>query len=200
MTSKNYLMLCELYHPKLHGFDENSDPNIFGHHMVAYIKHSRESDNESDGGYSDDYNDDDDSSDENDELTLDNTIMQTYQNKYKNLVQNSLKFNINLEHKIVRNYINIVTKDNYITPHIGQRIYLSGDECVAIIKTTWLRIVQRCWRRVYKTRMQIINNIKRNPQYLLRREYDSKWSIRIPTIHGMFWNFNAWKTTTVMEH
>ena len=31
MTTKNYLMLCELYHPKLHGFDEKSDPNIFGH-------------------------------------------------------------------------------------------------------------------------------------------------------------------------
>jgi hypothetical protein len=166
MTTKNYLMLCELFHPKLHGFDEKSDPNVFGHYMVAYIKHSQESDNESDGGYSDDYNDGDDytddSSDENDELTLDNTIMQTYQNKYKNLVQNSLKFNINLEHKIVRNYINIVTKDNYITPQIGQRIYLSGHECVAIIKTVWLRIVQRCWRRVYKTRMQIINNIKRD--------------------------------------
>jgi hypothetical protein len=196
MTTKNYLMLCELYHPKLHGFDEKSDPNIFGHYMVAYIKHSEESDNESDGGHSDDYNDGDDytddSDDENDEVTLDNTIMQTYQNKYKFLVQNSLKFNINLEHKIVRNYINIVTKDNYITPHIGQRIYLSGHECVAIIKTMWLKIVQRCWRRVYKKRMQIIREINRNPQYLLRREYDSKWNnIRIPTIHGMFWNFNA---------
>ena len=195
MTTKNYLMLCELYHPRLHGFDEKSDPNIFGHYMVAYIKHSEESDNESDGRHSDGYNDGgdytDDSDDENDELTLDNTIMQTYQNKYKFLVQNSLKFNINLEHKIVRNYINIVTKDNYITPQIGQRIYLSGHECVAIIKTMWLRIVQRCWRRVYKKRMQIIREINRNPQYLLRREYDSKWNIRIPTIHGMFWNFNA---------
>jgi len=195
MTTKNYVMLCELYHPRLHGFDEKSDPNIFGHYMVAYIKHSEESDNESDGGHSDGYNDGDDytddSDDENDELTLDNTIMQTYQNKYKFLVQNSLKFNINLEHKIVRNYINIVTKDNYITPQIGQRIYLSGHECVAIIKTLWLRIVQRCWRRVYKKRMQIIREINRNPQYLLRREYDSKWNIRIPTIHGMFWNFNA---------
>ena len=195
MTTKNYLMLCELYHPLLHGFDENSDPNIFGHYMVTYIKHSEESDNESDGRYSDGYNDGDDytddSDDENDELTLDNTIMQTYQNKYKFLVQNSLKFNINLEHKIVRNYINIVTKDNYITPQIGERIYLSGDECVAIIKTMWLRIVQRCWRRVYKKRMQIIREINRNPKYLLRREYESKWNIRIPTIHGMFWNFNA---------
>ena len=196
MTTKNYLMLCELYHPKLHGFNEKSDPNIFGHYMVAYIKDNEMSDSESEySDYSDYYSDEDDytddSDDENDEVTLDNTIIQTYQNKYKNLVQNSLKFNINLEHKIVRNYINIVTKDNYITPHIGQRIYLSGDECVAIIKTMWLRIVQRCWKRVYKTRMQIITNIKRNPQYLLRREYNSKFSIRIPTIHGMFWNFNA---------
>ena len=186
MTTKNYLMLCELYHPKLHGFNEKSDPNIFGHYMVAYIKDNEMSDSESEySDYSDYY------SDEDDESILDQEMIQMFKNKYKNLVQNSLKFNINLEHKIVRNYINIVTKDNYITQQIGQRIYLSGDECVAIIKTMWLRIVQRCWRRVYKTRMQIITNIKRNPQYLLRREYNSKFSIRIPTIHGMFWNFNA---------
>ena len=186
MTTKNYLMLCELYHPKLHGFNEKSDPNIFGHYMVAYIKDNEMSDSESEySDYSDYY------SDEDDESILDQEMIQMFKNKYKNLVQNSLKFNINLEHKIVRNYINIVTKDNYITPQIGQRIYLSGDESVAIIKTMWLKIVQRCWRRVYKTRMQIITNIKRNPQYLLRREYNSKFSIRIPTIHGMFWNFNA---------
>lgn len=182
MTTKNYLMLCELYHPKIHGFDEKSDPNIFGHHMIIFIKDNEMSDNESD--YSD-------YTDENDEIILDKVIIQTYQNKYKHLIQKSLKFNINLEHKIIRNYINIVTKDNYITPHIGERIYLSGGECVAIIKTVWLKIVQRCWRRVYKTRMQIINDIKKNPNNLLRREYESKWNIRIPTAHGMFWNFKA---------
>ena len=187
MTTKNYLMLCELFHPRLHGFDEKSDPNIFGHHIVAYIKDNEISDGESE--YSDDYSDYD--SDESDELVLDQEIIRLFKNKYKRLLKNSIKYNINLEHKIVRNYINIVTKDNYITPHIGQRIYLSGDECVAIIKTMWLKIVQRCWRRVYKKRMQIIREINRNPQYLLRREYDSKWNIRIPTIHGMFWNFNA---------
>ena len=183
MTTKNYLMLCELYHPMLHGFDEKSDPNIFGHYMVAYIKDNESSDNESE--YEDYY------SDENDELVLDQEIIRLFKNKYKRLLKNSLEYNINLEHKIVRNYINIVTKDNYITPHIGQRIYLSGDECVAIIKTMWLKIVQRCWRRVYKERTQIINNIKKNSYYLLRREYDSKWNVRIPTIYGMFWNFNV---------
>lgn len=186
MTTKNYLMLCELFHPNLHGFDEKSDPNIFGHYMVAYIKDNETSDSESEySDYSGYY------SDEDDESILDNEIIKLFQNKYKVLIQQSQQFNINLEHKIVRNYINIVTKDSYITPHIGQRIYLSGDECVAIIKTMWLKIVQRCWRRVYKKRMQIISEIKRNPQYLLRREYDSKWNVRIPTIHGMFWNFNA---------
>jgi hypothetical protein len=188
MTSKNYLMLCELFHPNLHGFDENSDPNIFGHYMVAYIKDNETSDSESDY---DDYNSDEDDDWLDDESILDNEIIKLFQNKYKVLIQQSLQFNINLEHKIIRNYINIVTKDSYITPHIGQRIYLSGDECVAIIKTMWLKIVQRCWRRVYKKRMQIVREINRNPHYLLSREYDSKFNIRIPTIHGMFWGFNA---------
>ena len=188
MRTKNQLMLCELFHPKLHGFDEKSDPNIFGHYIITYVKNNEPSDNESD--YEDYYSDQDDSSTD-DCLILDEEIIRLLQNKYKRVVKNSLKFDIDLGHKLIRNYVNIVTKDNYITPQIGERIYLSGDECVAIIKTMWLKIVQRCWRRVYKTRMQIITNIKRNPQYLLRREYDSKWNIRIPTIHGMFWNFNA---------
>jgi len=182
MTTKNYLMLCELYHPLLHGFDEKSDPNIWGHYMVDIIKDNEMSDSE--------YDSDSDYSTDEDEFILDKVIIQTYKNKYKKLVENSLKFNINLEHKIIRNYVNIVSKDNYITPHIGERIYLSGDECVSIIKTVWLKIVQRCWRRVYKKRMQIIYNIKKDPHYLLRREYNSKWNIRIPSIHGMFWNFN----------
>lgn len=186
MTTKNYLMLCELYHPKLHGFDENSDPNIVGHYIVSYVKDNDTSDSENEY---DEY--DDSSGDENDELILDKEIIKLFQKKYKTLVKNSLKFNISLEHQIVRNYINIITKDSYITPHIGERIYLSGDECVAIIKTMWLKIVQRCWRRVYKKRMQIISSINRNTHYLSRREYDTKWNIRIPTIHGMFWNFNA---------
>jgi len=187
---KNYLMLCELFHPKIHGFDEKSDPNIFGHYMVIYIKDSNEI-NESDMSDSESEYSNHDSDDENDEYLLDNIITQTHQNKYKSLIKNSKKFNIHLEHKIIRNYINIITKDNYITPQIGQRFYLSGDECVAVIKTVWLRIVQRCWKRVYKKRMQIFNSIKKNPQYLLKREYDSKQHIRISTIHGMFWNFNA---------
>lgn len=186
MTTKNYLMLCELYHPKLHGFDENSDPNILGHYIVSYVKDNDTSDSENEY---DEY--DDSSGDENDELILDKEIIKLFQKKYKTLVKNSLKFNISLEHQIVRNYINIITKDSYITPHIGECIYLSGDECVAIIKTMWLKIVQRCWRRVYKKRMQIISTINRNTHYLSRREYDTKWNIRIPTIHGMFWNFNA---------
>jgi len=81
MTTKNYLMLCELYHPKLHGFDEKSDPNILGHHIVAYIKDNETSDSESD------YNDYSDEDDEwlDDELILDEEIIRLFKNKYKEI-------------------------------------------------------------------------------------------------------------------
>lgn len=185
-TTKNYLMLCELFHPYLHGFNENSDPNIFGHYIVAYIKDNETSDSESEySEYDDDYTND------TDELILDEGVVSLFKNKYKKLVKYIQRFNVDMEHKIIRNYVSIITKNNYITPHIGQRIYLSGNECVAIIKTMWFKVVQRCWKRVYKKRIQIISNIIKNPQYLLKREYDPNYKIRIPSIHGMFWNSNA---------
>ncbi len=194
MSNKNYLMLCELFHPKMHGFDENSDPTVLGHYMIIFIKDNNETSSGSEDNNDDDYSDYesydefDDSDEENDELLVDNLTIQTHQNKYRYIVENSANLNINLEHQIIRNYINIVTKDNYITPQIGQRIYLSGDECVAIIKTMWLKIVQRCWKRVYKKRMQMLNEIKRNPNILFKRAIEPPIWHRIPTIHGMFWN------------
>jgi hypothetical protein len=83
MTTKNYLMLCELFHPNLHGFDEKSDPNIFGHYMVAYIKDNQMSDSESD------YNDDDSdySTDEDDEMVLDTDDHLHLENCFPNAIQ-----------------------------------------------------------------------------------------------------------------
>lgn len=183
MTRQNNLMLCELFHPLIHGFDENSDPNIFGHYIVLYTKNNDTSDSESEY--------DEHTTDDLDGLILNEEVIRIFKNRYRNLVKYITRFNINMEHKIIRNYVNIITKSNYITPHIGQRIYLSGNECVAIIKTMWIKLVQRCWKRVYKKRTQLISSILKNPQYLLKREHDPNWKIRIPSIHGMFWNSNA---------
>lgn len=59
-------------------------------------------------------------------------------------------------HKFIRNYHNIITKPNYIKPEIGENIYLQSGHCVCIIKTIWIKLIQRAWKKTYKNRMNII--------------------------------------------
>jgi hypothetical protein len=60
------------------------------------------------------------------------------------------------EHKFIRNYNNIITNRNYIKPEIGEKIYLPSGHCVCIIKTIWLKLVQRAWKKTYKNRINVI--------------------------------------------
>ena len=58
-------------------------------------------------------------------------------------------------HSIYRNYKNIISKQNYIKPEIAQCVYLENNECVAILKTYWLRLIQRTWKNIIKARKNI---------------------------------------------
>ena len=59
-------------------------------------------------------------------------------------------------HKFIRNYHNIITNPNYIKPEIGEKIYLPSGHCVCIIKTIWLKLIQRAWKKTYKNRINVI--------------------------------------------
>jgi len=177
--NKNYLLICELFHPDLHGYDMNeSDPNINGHYIIIHIDENSDQDSE--------YYSDSDSDSEDDYFILNAVLIDIYKKKYKYLTSSYKKNNLEIIHPTIRNYFNIISSENYITPQIGYQVYLSGNECVAILKTFWLRIVQRCWRRVYNARKQFLKppNII---QYLRFRETTLNHCIRIPSIHGMFW-------------
>jgi hypothetical protein len=175
----NYLLICELFHPDLHGYDANeSDPHIHGHYLIIHIDDTSNSDDS-------EYYSDSDS--EDDYFILNQVMIDIYKKKYKYLTTSYKKNNLEIIHPTIRNYFNIISSENYIIPNIGYKVYLSGNECVAILKTFWLRIVQRCWKRVYKTRKEMMkqNNILK----LLRlREISPNYHIREPTIHGMFWS------------
>jgi hypothetical protein len=45
---------------------------------------------------------------------------------------------------------------SYYKPQIAQCIYLPNSECVAILKTFWIRIVQRTWKKVFKQRKEVL--------------------------------------------
>jgi hypothetical protein len=51
-------------------------------------------------------------------------------------------YNLSFGHKLIRNYNNIIKKSSYLNVEIGQIYYLKGDECVCIIKTFWIKIIQ----------------------------------------------------------
>ena len=79
---------------------------------------------------------------------------------------------------------------NYIAPHIGEINYLPSGECVVIIKTFWIRLIQRAWKRVFHIRKNVILNRKRLlSQYF--REIHGKWPFDcnyLPSIYGLLKN------------
>ena len=59
-------------------------------------------------------------------------------------------------HKFIKNYANIIMRPNYIKPEIGQNIHLESGHCVSIIKTIWIKLIQRTWKKIYKMKKDVI--------------------------------------------
>jgi hypothetical protein len=78
------------------------------------------------------------------------------------------------EHYIFKNYANIINQENFIKPEIAQCIYLENGCCISIVKTIWLRFIQRSWKKVYKIRKEILNK-RISLQSVLFREKNGRW-------------------------
>ena len=195
--SKYYIGICELHHDLLHGFDENSSPDVKGHYLLMekfnnfhkYIindvynsryneGHHTESDSDSHSD-AEVVNSDDENENDNPKL------IDLYRYKYSILLR-SQTF-MNSEHPLVRNYSNIIKSFYYIQPHIVECVYLPspGGECVAILKTFWLRIVQRRWKRVYKQRMALLCSVPMMRMREIRSGGFLYEKIHIPGLRGM---------------
>ena len=148
--SKYNLALCEIYNIFIHGLP--IDKNIIGHYIVIEIfdcgissDSNREinSDSDSDIYYSEE---------EPEYLT---EICELHQEKYRHL-QNNLSYTQFIsKHSLIRNYKYIIEQPNYIQPQIVECIYLKDDECIAIVKTYWIRIIQRVWRKICNIKKEI---------------------------------------------
>lgn len=156
-NNKLYLMLCELHYPRRHGKTTSSDPNIETHYLVydrfdpitgiSFTCLNSDDDYDTDSEYSDDNNDDDDTHLGSilrieDEMTF-----------LKRHYEDRSNFNFG-PHPTIRNYHNIISRPNYIKPEIGQYIILPTQEAVAVLKTFWIRIIQRKWKKVFKERKE----------------------------------------------
>jgi hypothetical protein len=120
-----------------------------------------------------------------------------YINEHTSFINNSYIYEINLDHYIFRNYRNMILNGNYIKPEITEVLYVKGelgfDYCVAIIKTFWLKIIQRVWKNIIKKRKEI--NLKRGNILSLRcRELNRIWPEdcrRYPCLRGMLSNLKC---------
>ena len=188
-TNKNvwHLMLCELHLPTMHGKTDNSDPNIETHYLIHDLYNPIELYETNDSSDSDDS---DDSDDENNSYNRIQHAINYLKQKYLYI---TYEFDpIFHNHPTIRNYYKIVSNPNYIQPEIGQYIILPTLEAVAILKTFWIRIIQRKWKKIFKQQQQIIGE-RCKLHSLQFRQTTGHWPTHcktFPTVKGMLHKLN----------
>ncbi len=120
------LAICEIFHPVLHG---EAEMHVNSHFLIYTTIDLPDF-------YSREY------------LSEENSLR-----RYVKAVQ-ILHGSLNETHPLIRNYRTVAKK--YIRLEIIQADVLDGQEEVAYLKTFWLRIVQRRWKKVYKARKEIL--------------------------------------------
>jgi hypothetical protein len=103
-------------------------------------------------------------------------------NHYLTIIRFSGKYDYNLIRLIIQNYG--LTFNNL---QIAECLYLPSQHCVSILKTFWLKLIQRTWKKVYKNK-QLINNRRCRPNALKYKEIYGRWPIdclNYPTLKGM---------------
>ena len=119
-----------------------------------------------------------------------NNLCNSYNTYYFNLINNPPEYNVITEappFSPIRNFDTIVSKKNYITPQIAENITLDSGHCICIIKTIWLKLIQRTWKKIYALRNDIIRR-RCTVNSLKTREITGYWpeNCRVyPQLHGM---------------
>lgn len=90
----------------------------------------------------------------------------------------------------IRNFENIAIRENYVKPEIAQCIVLESGHNVSILKTFWLRLVQRRWKNIFRIRKNILR-LRCQSTTLKFREVNGHWPANcqeLPSIRGMLSN------------
>ena len=135
--NKFCLGICEFFQSQLHGYNNNSTPNIENYLIIN--------------------------------TTID--LIDFWNNKYKQYLENLLHYNyysFNYDH-IINYNSNTFNNIDCLKINIIEIIELPGLEQVACIKTIWLKILQRKWKKMCKDRKDKIQKLK-NPYILRKRE------------------------------
>jgi hypothetical protein len=165
------LALCELHCSRIHGGAEN------GHYLVMRTFDELDTITEED-----DYDYDEEEDEEDDESINHNMWSMLYH--YEDIVEQYQQHN---PHRIIRNYLNIISESNYIKPEIIMTLKLKSGHRVAILKTFWIRILQRKWKKVFAERMRIIELWKKVGN-IMWRKMRGTWPFEcsyMPSLAGM---------------
>lgn len=169
--SRFNLVLCEIFNRNIHGAPSNQIQAIDGHYLLISKF----------DGVTGMLLDDVDNNEDDEEDVYD------YADFYNDEYYNDTEF---APHVIIRNYQNIVAKPDYIKPEIAECIVLDTDHHVVIIKTIWIRIIQRKWKKIYAERMTVIRR-RAQINSLYMREVTGKWPQNcayLPSIYRMMRN------------
>ncbi len=96
---------------------------------------------------------------------------------------------------VINDYSNIypLINPNKLRLEIAECIYLSSGYCVAIIKTFWLKLIQRKWKKIYQER-KICLSRRANPNALKYKEIHGTWPLyclTYPLLKGMLRNLTS---------
>lgn len=180
-----HLMVCELHNPHIHGKTEDSYAFIENHYLVYDVFDAKTNISYLSKSLDEILTSDDDSSDEDDEIdepVYMKKIIKMLRDKYF-ILCNYGKYG-SYKHPTIRNYKKIIAKPDYIKPEIGVYILLPTQESIAILKTVWLRIIQRKWKKICKEKQFILQN-RLNPNSLYIRETTGKWPSEYRSLPGL---------------
>ena len=152
MSSKYVLGICEIFHPTIHGYNSNSYPNVVNH----FLLHTTiDLEDFWDNSYQDCLND----------------LLEFYNKDFNFSLRESL-----INHPTIRNYYHILYNVQHLNLDIIEVFELPGNETCACIKTIWLKLLQRKWKRIYKERQDKIKKYN-NYHFLMKRQINGnpKW-------------------------
>lgn len=98
-------------------------------------------------------------------------------------INHQYKFLDSYKHNLFPNYRNIVLRETYVKPEIIECIYIE-ETCVAILKTFWLKIIQRFWKNIFRNRLIAYKN-RKNIYAIQYNERNGKWPTNCYSVGGL---------------
>jgi hypothetical protein len=221
-SNPRYIGLCEIFHPIIHGFNSISSSELLNHYIVFcstnfhlnnteyddYQPSNNYEDSDESSLYSDSESEPDSDSESIQEINLNNNettiILTNYAiiNEFKYIKQtrymcltayNNVENTLGrpLKSKTIRNYQNIIKSHKYLQPEIFEKIYVDG-RCCAIIKTFWIKIIQRSWKNIFKERVRI-TKLRKSLNSILYWQRNGKWPencLYMPGLNNIMNNYS----------